>query len=48
MWDELLVIAYHVGRKDVAKMAGGRLLSENKFPPEQRARIEMNIKASLS
>jgi len=48
MWDELSVIAYHTGRKDLAKMAGGRLLTENNFPPDQRARIEMNMKAFLS
>lgn len=48
MWDELCVIAYHTGRKDVSKMAAARLLAENKFPPEQRSRIEMNMKAALS
>lgn len=48
MWDELAVIAYHMGRKDIAKQAGARLLSENLFPPDQRARIENNMKASLS
>jgi hypothetical protein len=44
MWDELAVIAYHTGRKDIAKTAGARLLSENLFPAEQRARIENNLK----
>ena len=48
MWDELAVIAYHMGRKDIAKQAGARLLHENLFPPEQRGRIENNMKASLS
>jgi hypothetical protein len=48
MWDELAVIAYHVGRKDIAKQAGSRLLSENLFPPSQRARIENNLKCALS
>jgi hypothetical protein len=48
MWDELAVIAYHTGRKDIAKQAGAKLLSENLFPPEQRGRIENNMRASLS
>jgi hypothetical protein len=48
MWDELAVIAYHVGRKDLAKQAGARLLSDSLFPPEQRARIENNMRAALS
>jgi glycosyltransferase involved in cell wall biosynthesis len=48
MWDELCIIAYFLGRKDIAKTAGSRLLMENKFPPEQRSRIETNLKASLS
>ena len=48
MWDEMAVIAYHVGRKDLAKQAGARLLSDNLFPPDQRARIENNMRAALS
>jgi glycosyltransferase involved in cell wall biosynthesis len=48
MWDELAVIAYHCGRKDIAKQAGARLLSESLFPPDQRARIENNMRAALS
>ena len=48
MWDELAIIAFHTGRKDVSKQAGARLLSDNLFPPEQRARIENNLRASLS
>jgi tetratricopeptide (TPR) repeat protein len=47
MWDELAVIAFHTGRKDISKQAGARLLSENRFPPEQRARIENNLKCAL-
>ena len=48
MWDELAVIAYHTGRKDVAKTAGARLLMENLFPADQRGRIENNLKCALS
>jgi tetratricopeptide (TPR) repeat protein len=48
MWDELSVIAYHTGRKDISKMAAARLLEENKFPDDQRSRIETNMKAALS
>lgn len=48
MWDELAVIAYHTGRKDIAKQAGSKLLSENLFPADQRARIENNLKCALS
>jgi len=48
MWDELSIIAFHTGRKDIAKQAGARLLSDNLFPPEQRARIEQNMKFALS
>ena len=47
MWDELAVIAFHTGRKDIAKTAGARLLTENQFPPDQRARIENNLKCAL-
>jgi glycosyltransferase involved in cell wall biosynthesis len=48
MWDELAIIAYHTGRKDICKTAAARLLAENKFPPDQRARIETNMRAALS
>lgn len=48
MWDELCIIAFYTGRKDVAKQAAAKLLSENLFPPSQRARIEQNMKFSLS
>lgn len=47
MWDELSIIAYHTGRKDIAKQAGARLLTDNLFPAEQRARIENNLKCAL-
>jgi len=48
MWDELSIISYFLGRKDIAKQAGVRLLNDNLFPPEQRARIEKNLKAALT
>jgi len=48
VWDELSIIAYNMGRKDLAKQAGARLLNDNKFPADQRARIENNLKLALS
>jgi glycosyltransferase involved in cell wall biosynthesis len=48
MWDELAIISFHLGRKDISKQAGARLLSDNKFPPDQRQRIETNMKFALS
>jgi hypothetical protein len=48
MWDELSIVAYYMGRKDLAKQAGAKLLSENLFPAEQRDRIETNLKLALS
>jgi hypothetical protein len=48
VWDELAIVAFYMGRKDLAKQAGARLLHENLFPPEQRARIEANMKFALS
>jgi glycosyltransferase involved in cell wall biosynthesis len=48
MWDELAIVSFHVGRKDISKQANARLLSENKFPPSERQRIEHNMKAALS
>jgi glycosyltransferase involved in cell wall biosynthesis len=48
MWDELAVIAHFMNRKDIAKTAGARLISDNKFPPDQRVRIENNLKCALS
>jgi glycosyltransferase involved in cell wall biosynthesis len=48
MWDELAIIAYYNGRKDITKQAAAKLLAENKFPPSERARIEAIMKAGLS
>ena len=48
MWDELAVISFYMGRKDIAKTAGARLLHDNLFPADQRARIENNLKCALS
>lgn len=47
MWDELSIVAFYMGRKDLAKQAGARLLNENLFPDEQRARIENNMRLAL-
>jgi glycosyltransferase involved in cell wall biosynthesis len=48
MWDELAIVAYHMGRKDIAKKAVAKLMSENLFPEDQRPRIENIMKAALS
>jgi len=46
VWDELGIIAYYCGQKEISKMACSKLLSENKFPPDQRQRIETNLRLS--
>jgi glycosyltransferase involved in cell wall biosynthesis len=48
MWDELAIVAYHMGRKDITKKAVAKLMSENLFPEDQRPRIENIMKAALS
>jgi glycosyltransferase involved in cell wall biosynthesis len=45
--DELSIIAYYTGHKDVALMASTKLLSENKFPEDQRERIIKNKSFSI-
>jgi hypothetical protein len=46
VWDELAIIAHYTGDKAIAKHACEKLLSDNKFPPDQRDRILLNLKLS--
>lgn len=48
VWDELCIVSCFTGHVDVAKKACLKLLHENKFPPDQRERIENNMKAILN
>jgi len=48
VWDELAIIAYYLGEKTLSKTACLKLLNDNKFPDDQRARIEANLKYALS
>jgi glycosyltransferase involved in cell wall biosynthesis len=47
VWDELCIISCFTGHIDEAKKAVLKLLHENKFPPEQKERIETNLRAIL-
>lgn len=47
VWDETSIIASYCKAFDVAKVAYTRLLKENKYPPEQEARIRENFKQTL-
>lgn len=47
VWDELSIVASYTKAFDIAKMAYTRLLKENKYPPEQDARIRENFKQTL-
>jgi glycosyltransferase involved in cell wall biosynthesis len=46
VWDELSIIAYHCGEKDIARRASLKLLSDNKMPDHQRERIQTNLKSA--
>jgi hypothetical protein len=48
VWDELTIISCFTGHLDVAKKACIKLLHEEKFPPDQRGRIETNLKAIMN
>lgn len=41
--DELSIAAWYVGARDDGKRAAERLVTENRFPPSERARIEKNL-----
>jgi glycosyltransferase involved in cell wall biosynthesis len=45
--DELAIIAAFTGHKEDCKKTCVRLLHENTFPPDQKGRIENNLKACL-
>ena len=47
VWDELSIVAAYCGKKDLAKDSCIRVLSEKKYPPEQKPRLEANLKAML-
>jgi len=47
VWDELAIIAFYTGHKDVAKQANLKLLTEKKLPESQIPRIEANLKFCL-
>jgi hypothetical protein len=44
LFDEVSIIAYYCGRKDISRRLSERILSEGKFPEDQRSRIESNLK----
>ena len=46
VWDELSIIAFYCGSKDLAKTASEKLISDNKAPADQMERIKINYKFS--
>jgi tetratricopeptide (TPR) repeat protein len=48
VWDELSIVASYCQAFDTAKAAYIHLLKENKYPPEQDARIRNNFKQTLT
>jgi hypothetical protein len=42
--DEFAIAAYWVGQYRESRLATGQLLQQNKFPPDQKERIEANLK----
>jgi hypothetical protein len=48
VWDELCIIGCFTGHTEVAKKACFKLLHEEKFPSDQKERIENNMKAILN
>jgi glycosyltransferase involved in cell wall biosynthesis len=46
VWDELSIIAFYCGRKDISKTSSEKLLAENKAPASQMERIKNNYKFS--
>lgn len=47
VWDELSIIAFYCGAKDVARTASEKLIKDNKAPADQIQRIKNNYKFSL-
>jgi hypothetical protein len=48
VWDELSIISCFTGHLETAKRASIKLIHEEKFPPEQRGRIENNLKSIVN
>jgi len=48
VWDELTIVCCYTGHLDVAKKACIKLIHEQKFPPQQKTRIENNLKAIIN
>lgn len=48
VWDELSIISCFTGHLETAKKASIKLIHEEKFPPEQRGRIENNLKSIVN
>uniref|UniRef100_A0A6C0EUA7 Glycosyltransferase 2-like domain-containing protein n=1 Tax=viral metagenome TaxID=1070528 RepID=A0A6C0EUA7_9ZZZZ len=46
VWDELSIIAFYCGCKNLSKVVSEKLISENKAPPNQMERIKNNYKFS--
>lgn len=47
VWDELSIIAFYCGAKNIAKKASEKLIADNKAPPGQMNRIKNNYRFSL-
>jgi glycosyltransferase involved in cell wall biosynthesis len=47
VFDELAIVAAFTGHKEDCKKACIRLLHENKLPPDEKTRVENNLKACL-
>jgi hypothetical protein len=48
VWDELCIVGCFTGHIEIAKKAVLKLLHENKFPPDQKQRMENNLKAIIN
>lgn len=47
VWDELSIIAYYTGHKDVARICSLKLITDNKAPASEMERIKKNHQFSL-
>jgi glycosyltransferase involved in cell wall biosynthesis len=48
VWDELCIVGCFTGHIEIAKKAVLKLLHENKFPADQKQRMENNLKAIIN
>jgi hypothetical protein len=48
IFDELSIVAYYLGKKDISKKFCMKLLTEGKLPASETARVEANLKFSIS